>query len=135
MNKEHVLAAIAVMKRAQRLDMTDFQEVLVDNPISSTIDELHACGNSACFSGYMAISGLPRTGQDPDTLSMTYGGTWDPFFAGAADHMAAYLGVSVEVAGGLLFGNIEDFYPVELGQIEPQHVIDKLVAILCGELE
>lgn len=53
MNKENINKAIAVMKRAKNLQMTAWQN---SSKIAQTEEELHTCGNSACFAGYIAIS-------------------------------------------------------------------------------
>jgi hypothetical protein len=111
-----------------------------DHTCCDTIEDLHACGNTACFSGYMAISGLPGLSRDDYSASMIYEGTPNQDCADAEEHMAAYLDVSLETARQLIYGRIEtcedlDFYPVPFSMVKPQHVIDKLVAVLCGELK
>lgn len=55
MNIERLNQAISIMKRAGTIDMTswqggDFAEC------ATTEAELHSCGNSACFAGWIAVS-------------------------------------------------------------------------------
>lgn len=66
MHTENILAAIAIMERAKaegnKLDMFNWQTTATGwNAYSqdravATEQELHACGNKACFAGYVAIS-------------------------------------------------------------------------------
>lgn len=54
-NKERLEQAINIMKRAGTIDMTTWQggdEV----GCAATEAELHSCGNSACFAGWVAIA-------------------------------------------------------------------------------
>ena len=52
MNIERLNYAIEIMKQARNLDMTNWRS---GKPVES-IEELHACGNTACFAGYLALS-------------------------------------------------------------------------------
>lgn len=52
MNIERLNYAIEIMRQAQNLDMTSWQ----DGEVVGSIVELHSCGNTACFAGYLAIS-------------------------------------------------------------------------------
>lgn len=51
-NSERLEQAIAVMKRAGEVNMNFWQRGVV----SETEDDLHTCGNSACFAGWLAVS-------------------------------------------------------------------------------
>lgn len=52
MNLERLEQAIAVMKRAGKVDMGRWQSGYVKNSEFG----VHACGNSACFAGWLAVS-------------------------------------------------------------------------------
>lgn len=52
MNLERLNYAIEIMRQAHNLDMTSWQ----DGEVAGSIEELHDCGNTACFAGYLAIS-------------------------------------------------------------------------------
>lgn len=51
-NLERLEQAIAVMKRAGEVNMNFWQR----GGVSETEDDLHSCGNSACFAGWLAVS-------------------------------------------------------------------------------
>lgn len=55
MNIERLNQAIAVMRRAGTLDMTNWQEETFTE-CATTEETLHTCGNSACFAGWVAVS-------------------------------------------------------------------------------
>lgn len=52
MNIERLNYAIEIMRQAKNLDMTRWQS----GERVNSIEELHTCGNTACFAGYLAIS-------------------------------------------------------------------------------
>lgn len=52
MNIERLNYAIEIMRQAQNLDMIHWQS----GERVNSIEELHTCGNTACFAGYLAIS-------------------------------------------------------------------------------
>ena len=54
-NLERLNQAIAIMKRAGVIDMTTWQGG-VEVGCATTEAELHSCGNSACFAGWVAIA-------------------------------------------------------------------------------
>lgn len=53
-NKERLEHAISIMQRAGSVDMTTWQGATFDTCRTET--ELHTCGNSACFAGWLAVS-------------------------------------------------------------------------------
>lgn len=55
MNKKRIKYAISVMEKAKNLDMNSWQ---TSYNLAATITELHTCGNTACFAGYLALSPL-----------------------------------------------------------------------------
>lgn len=58
MNIENLSKAIAVMSRAKasKLVMSTWQSNTWDKSAVKTEEEFHACGNTACFAGHVAIS-------------------------------------------------------------------------------
>jgi hypothetical protein len=59
MNKENMLKAIAVMRRAaehKSINMQAWQSPKTGRVLVKTEEELHSCGNKACFAGYLAVS-------------------------------------------------------------------------------
>lgn len=52
MNIERLNQAINIMKRAGKVDMTDWQS----GEIVETESEIHSCGTAACFAGWVAVS-------------------------------------------------------------------------------
>lgn len=55
MNIERLDQAIAIMRRAGSLNMTNWQEETFIR-CATTEFTLHTCGNSACFAGWIAVS-------------------------------------------------------------------------------
>lgn len=81
MNKERIQYAISIMEQAKNLKMTYWQG---EEGFSSTIEELHTCGNTACFAGYLALSPLFQAdggGMDTDG---------EPVFEGGYGHEAIH---------------------------------------------
>lgn len=58
MNIEHMNSAIAIMLRAKEHNSIymDFWQRKKSGQVVFTESELHACGNTACFAGHVAIS-------------------------------------------------------------------------------
>lgn len=56
MRLDRLEQAIAVMKRAGKVDMRAWQDFAMRQDIRHTEKELHACGNTACFAGWLAVS-------------------------------------------------------------------------------
>lgn len=141
-NKENVLFSIEVMKQAKNLQMESFQG---GTGSSCTMDDLHSCGNTACFIGYLALTDYykkfaldvwykdrnPKVWRDGTVLSGDEGeGIFEP-----EHYLAKFLGVSVEKAEGFIYGSggdgsIRSFYPVEFSEVKPEHVIAKLEELL-----
>ena len=148
MKKANLRAAISIMQRAALhncISMTSYQrgrgDRHEDEATATTEAELHACGNTACFAGYVALS--PEWAAAGNTIS-THG---EPVLGGqAADESSAYeviaewLGISHALARGLVLGsrawalNDVAFYDVPFTEVKAEDVIDKLERILSGEL-
>lgn len=132
MNVENIHKAIAIMRRAGKVDMQWFQ----DGITCFTEEDMHTCGTAACFAGWVAVS--PEFKADGGVV--LGGGT--PLFGGKteSDAIAAWLGISDKLASNLVYPNME-VYPIlkktygEWGSIKAEHVIDALERILSGELQ
>lgn len=125
MNIANIDKAIAIMRRAQRLDMTFYQD---GEGICETEEGLHACGNTACFAGYVAIS--PEFRADGGEVMLA----GMPYFrrSSGPEAIARWLDISVHEASQFVLG-IDDFYhPVPFHEVEPHHVIEKLEALKNG---
>lgn len=137
-NIENVKLAIQVMERATNLDMRSWQadsrNPYLTAPIMvCTINDLHTCGNTACFAGYLAISGIP---------GWRITAFQKPEYKGHICESAVknFLEISKDLAYALVYGEYtigdwDSFYPVPFKDITPQHVIEKLNLILTGELQ
>ena len=134
MNRERIQAAIAMMKRAipRYFNMSNWQNERPGHimQIAQTESELHACGNTACFAGHLALS--PEF-QDAGGLVSKIGA---PIFNGVrfVEAVAEYFDIPYELAGDLTLPD-RDFYPVRFEDVKPEHVIEKLEMILNGYYE
>ena len=129
MNRERIQDAITMMKDVthRHFNMTNWQNEPQGHiiQIAQTESELHACGNTACFAGHLALS--PEF-QDAGGLVSKIGA---PMFNGVryAEAVAEYFDIPYELAGDLTLRN-RDFYPVRFKDVKPEHVIEKLEMIL-----
>lgn len=137
-NKVNVQKAIDIMERVPdgRLDMSTFQSNSLI--LSQTEADLHACGNTACFAGYIAVS--PEFKADGGDIA----GCGAPVLPNCDDSVstiAKWLGVSYDIADALVYDNtegvpkylcsqIDSFYGVSYEEVQPHHVIEKLKLIL-----
>lgn len=132
-NIENVKLAIQVMKQATNLDMRSWQNCNDSRKYAHSIEELHTCGNTACFAGYLAISGIP--GWSISALQK-------PKYKEHCNEAAVknFLEISNGLAYALVYGeyksgDYDKFYPVPFKEVTPEHVIEKLNLILTGELQ
>src|SRR5690606_6645405 len=106
MNKENIEKAIAIMKRAGKVDMLCWQ----DNP-NTIKEEINMCGTSACFAGWVAVSPeFKASGGDVDEFSgtpMLY--RYNNLVGSGVSAMAIWLGISNELADSLVLGNTEEY--------------------------
>ena len=134
MNRERIQSAITMMKRAipRYFDMTNWQNEPHGHiiQIAQTESELHACGNTACFAGHLALS--PEFQKAGGSVSKTGA----PVFNGVrhTEAVAEYFDITYKLAGKLTL-NYLHFYPVEFEDVKPKHVIEKLEMILDGYYE
>lgn len=143
MNIERIDNAIELMQNAKALDMRAWQgDGAGDIPdtVANSIDELHSCGNTACFAGYVALSPMFKEWGGEMLIS------GKPYYAdgfGEVGAIAAYLEISNLLAHDLIHGAVEfqvhgffsQFYDKLWRKVTPQDVIDKLKAIKRGELQ
>lgn len=142
MNVANVKKAIAIMERAKEhnsVDMRDWQSgSLISGRVTSE-KEFHACGNKACFAGHIAIS--PEFQAAGGLCTMIGTPSFRHYYgSGAVDE---WLGISVELAHSLVFGDTEDtdegvgfstFYNRLWKNVTADDVLAKLHLILAGEL-
>ena len=151
MNKENVEKAIAIMKRAGTVDMRWWQISSIRDGWGCTIfatgeADMHKCGNSACFAGWVAVS--PEFRAD---------GGWADAGSGAptirigdeerenCSAIAAWLDIDYCIARDIVYGDTEPggekgftwskFYNKPWKEVGAADVIAKLEAILSGELQ
>lgn len=132
MNKENINKAIAVMKRAKNLQMTAWQN---SYEIAQTEDELHTCGNTACFAGYIAISPeFPGTCNEFGVPEMAFGdggkvlGSWAILHWFELDEDTPQgLAVHVVIYGNLPIGlEIQDVNVSTLAEETEPHIRDEM---------
>ncbi len=153
MNVENINKAIAIMERVPqgRLRMTAWQcgDHGWDTLPVRTEEELHACGNKACFAGYVAISpewkadgGEVCANGAPVILTKEY--PPPPIRVLTGTHAIAYwLDISRDLAAALVTGHLTEIgrtdpyshsYKKRWADVEPADVIEKLLSIKEGRL-
>lgn len=124
--------AIKIMERAKdKIHMNSWQICKsTDHTIALTETELHACGNLACFAGYIAVS--PEAKEE----GMTINTSGVPVFKGhyASDAIAELLNIDFDTALGLVQGDLIDgdfssFYDKTWKEVTASDVIKKLKEI------
>ena len=153
MNREHIQHAIDLMKAAEAagtLDMNMWQDDeddtlidLIGKNFAETVEEFHACGNTACLAGHIALSPVfqaigGKVNQcDGSPLLKTVDKDGSLLLKTEERAVALFFGISVELAHKLCLPPFltegDPFYPVEFEDVQPHHVIDKLQQILDGE--
>lgn len=146
MNVENIKKAIAVMERAKERDSLNMITWRSINPTLTLLqrshysharseEEFHACGNTACFAGHLAISpewikdggGCEYNGMP--NLAVIEGDYTDRILHGEYA-VAHWLGVDILVASNLihqkgLYG-IHPVYKTMWGDVTADHVIKAL---------
>lgn len=162
MNTERIKYAISVMEQAQNLNMSGWQNsVDIGSDYATSMEELHACGNTACFAGYIAVSPLFQSvggsvGQGSGTPLLGGKGGEDalveffetPFWMEPFFDTLVYGGLGTLEVGEPVEDQEEATYQFQerlVNQINeitqftdwkdwrPEHVIDVLQALLAGE--
>src|SRR5690606_8145741 len=99
MNTENINKAIAVMERVKkRCDVFDLSDWQWSNDVCQTEEELHKCGTSACFAGWVGIS--PEFIKDGGSINANYGYPIIKEHAGV-EAMAYWLDISDRLAANL----------------------------------
>ena len=157
MNRENIEFAIKLMSEAKALNMCSYQS---SEAIAKTVPGLHACGNTACFIGYLALTpeftNFVIGALGGINSKVSYDGSLYEDGAYLEDlppemTLSAFLGIDRELAHRFIF-NVPEFeedydyagddgdekgcfYPVPFPEVEPKHVIEKLNQLLAGELQ
>jgi hypothetical protein len=114
MNIENIDKAINIMQRASTVNMLSFQtrsleSARIDRAVVFTEEDLHACGNSACFAGWIAVSPEWKEAGGECTV---FG---SPLFpdsenvkarVNSSNAIAEWLGVNIRTADLFIFGDI-----------------------------
>lgn len=138
MNKQRIEQCIELMRKAERLDMNSYQRKS-HGKTANTIEELHTCGNSACFAGYLALAPFFREAggelwYDEPKFEDSYG----PI--AVAEFLDISQGLAYAIVYGDYYGEKEDDEGVDLfpngwEAATPADVIAVLERILAGELK
>ena len=141
MNVTNVETAIRIMQGAENLSMASWQDEDPSGGICRSIEELHTCGNTACFAGYVAVSpqftSEPNSGISPGGAPILDKQGRRNFGEGA---IRVWLDISHFTADALVHGDYQDnsgycsFYNKEFSDVTPDDVITKLKMILEGDL-
>lgn len=148
MNVDNIKYAIEVMEKAENLYMGDFQcegefdDNWEDYREADTIEKLHACGNRACFIGYLCLTDVWKKFFSDIGAVISYETDGTVCFRGldnsdTTESLSTFLDIHPNLADALVFGKDlsgDDFYPVMFQNVKPEHVIAKLELILSGEL-
>ncbi len=101
MNRENIETTIAILRRAQNFEIRSFQQAR-NHPHKqvATEEELHACGNTACIAGYVAVSQEWRAlgGTIADGAPVLNCKFYE-------DAMAEFWGIPTEDAAGIIYGD------------------------------
>lgn len=143
MNIERINKAIELMQQAKNLDMREFQKG--DAEPVKTMEELHACGNTACFAGYIALSPdfHAAGGWCDDGMPRMHNPHWGRGTEGYVSHhlcgseaIAYYLGISEGDACEIVYGDLDEdvgdgnewslFYDKPWEEVTASDVIEKL---------
>lgn len=152
MNIERIKAAIEMMKQAKNLGMKAWQSVDDSLVMATSIEELHKCGNTACFAGYLAISDEFKEAGGCSGYSgqpMFKRDIGCDFQLSAHGVVAEYFDISYQLAKALVYGELEPtagygrprptaysyFYQKGWDKVTAQDVIYKLELILEGKLK
>jgi len=133
MNVERIQKCIAMLEAANE---NNFSMIWYQNNTgdvyhrANNVVDLHRCGNTACFAGYLTISDFFK--EDGGECKFSY-----PVYKGydESDAVAAYLDISVLTATSLVFGDVgegrySNFYGKHWEEVKPNDVIKKLKELL-----
>ena len=134
MNCERIQDAITMMNDVthRHFDMANWQNEPHGHiiQIAQTESELHACGNTACFAGHLALA--PEFQKAGGSVSITGAPSFNGLLEASA--VAEYFDITYKLAGKLTLDYLH-FYPVDFEDVKPEHVIEKLEMILDGYYE
>lgn len=143
MNKKRIRQCIDMLNAIdeRHFSMTRFQKVTGANCVQWDMEHFHACGNSACFAGYLALSDFFR--NDGGDIDIDSGA---PVFENQMGSLAVskYLGISTLASLLLVNGDVDElynegqdrwrcysnYYEKEWQDVTPKDVVKKLEGIL-----
>lgn len=128
--------------------MGDFNS---SNGTICNVDDLHRCGNTACFVGYLALTDEYKAFvtdtykahiTDLHEIRVDYDGTianTARFGNSSEDYLSKFLGIDEDIAHAFIYGSPvawdKNFYPVDFEKVKPQHVIEKLEELKLSNQE
>jgi len=137
MNRKRIKQCITMLKNAKNFDIQTFQDSANGGVCfnANSVEELHRCGNTACFAGYLAISDFFK--KDGGEISYQA-----PLFGNrvGCEAVAVYLDIPSELACSLVYGDLDNddddfssFYQRFWPLVEASDVIEKLEEILASD--
>lgn len=160
MNLKHMEQAIAIMKRAGKFNIEKWQarpEGNFKTQISNTEKELHTCGHTACFGGWVAVSPewkefggiLTNFSGAPACYSKKILGQIGPSdTVTGADALSVWLDLDIRLVNCIVYSEIgvntllwnkesggvfSIFYNKANEEVTPEDVIEKLEAYKTNE--
>jgi hypothetical protein len=101
MNRKNIQDTINILQRARNFDIRRFQRSRFGEVCVNTEEELHACGNSACIAGYVAVS--PEWAEFGGKVEGGY-----PYLTdcqNAAGSLATYWDLPKRVVSAIVYGS------------------------------
>lgn len=149
MNTENIKHCIEVMKQAQNLNMNNFRSDLMSD--INSVEELHSCGSSACFLGYVSLTKkyhdffAPILSQSADIFIDHSGSIIHGYLDKDGDFLkdlkpsdvalGEFLGVSSEIAESFIYGRYAMYgMDRKLKEIKAYEVIERLEWLLEAKL-
>ena len=136
MNRENIEYMKSVMEQAQAASfhMKAFQHnTSGEYEFAETVDQLHQCGNTACFAGYLAISEKFKQDGGRTRNGVPVYRSFDDYYA-----VAEWLGICNLLADKIVYGSYnfyDDLFDVPFDEVRPAHLIQVMDMILDGTLK
>lgn len=134
MNRENIEYMKTVMEQATSFHMRAFQNITTSaDEFAETVDQLHQCGNTACFAGYLAISEKFKQDGGRARNGVPVYRSFDDYYA-----VAEWLGISNLLTEKIVYGCdnfYDDLFGVPFEKVTPAHLIQVMDMILDGTLK